>query len=448
MSRDSASSKCRKKSSVRHTRAIRRERHQHAPDPAPPEDFAARLTELVYPVALGVVRQFHRRGLRERVLTLPVMVAFVLALIWRQVGGVAELVRLVRQQVIFWVPPLKVSAQAVEQRLRCLPADLFRQVLDRVLSPLHAAWPTRHRPVPPAIAWARDRFSRLLVCDASTLDVLMRKIGALQGLPKPPLAGRITALLDLGSRLPWRVWFEPDPKASEQNHWPELLAAIPARALVVFDMGYTNFRAWADLTAATVAWITRARKNLVFRVERVLERSATVRDLRVTLGQGDTELTVRLVEVCFEGTWHRYLTNELDPVQLPAVYVALLYRQRWRIEEAFLIVKRLLGLSYLWSGAQNAVELQVWATWLLYAVLVDFTDAVAEALDRPFAALSIARVFGSLPYAAEALQKDQTTSTVLYLAENATWLGILKRPRAKPKPKEALDGAEESLTWD
>lgn len=446
MSQDPASQKPRKKSSVCHTRALQRERHQHAPDPVPPGDFAERLTELVYPVALGAVRQFHRRGLRERVLTLPVMVAFVLALVWRQVGGVAELVRLVRQQVVFWVPPVKVSAQAVEQRLRCLPADLFRQVLDRVLVPLHDTWPTRQRPVPSAIAWARTRFTRLLVCDASTLDALMRKVGALQGLPKPPLAGRITALLDLGSRLPWRVWFESNPKASEQNHWPELLAAVPAHALVVFDMGYTNFQAFARLTAATATWITRARKNLVFRVEQVLEHSASMRDLRISLGRGETEQTVRLIEVYFEGTWHRYLTNELDPIRLPAGYVALLYRQRWRIEEAFLIAKRLLGLSYLWSGAQNAVELQLWATWLLYAVLVDLTDAVAEALDRPFADLSIARVFGSLPYAADALQKGQAASTVVYLAENATWLGILKRPRPKPRPKEALDCADESLT--
>jgi hypothetical protein len=217
---------------------------------------------------------------------------------------------------------------------------------------------------------------------------------------------------------------------------------------MVFDRGYTNFQAFARLTAATITWITRARKNLVFRVEQVLEHSATVRDLRITLGQGDTEQTVRLVELCFEGTGYRYLTNELDPVRLPTVYVALLYRQRWRIEEAFLIVKRLLGLSYLWSGAQNAVELQLWATWLLYAVLVDLTDAVAEALNRPFAAISIARVFGSLPYAADALQKSQTASTVVYLAENATWLGIIKRPRPKPRPKEALDFADESLTWD
>jgi len=52
-----------------------------------------------------------------------------------------------------------------------------------------------------------------------------------------------------------------------------------------------------------------------------------------------------------------------------------LYRQRWRIEDAFLTVKSLLGLSYFFCAADNAVNLQVWATWILYAVLVDLTES-------------------------------------------------------------------------
>jgi hypothetical protein len=124
----------------------------------------ARLTELVYPAALHTLSEFRRRGLRERVLTLPVRVALVLALLWRQLSGVGELVRLVQQELVFWVPPLRVSAQALEQRLRCLPAELFRQVFARVLPHLHAAWPPPfvtsgqaslpqgQRPVPTVIA--------------------------------------------------------------------------------------------------------------------------------------------------------------------------------------------------------------------------------------------------------------------------------------------------------
>ena len=89
--------------------------------------------------------------------------------------------------MVFWVPPLKVSAQALESRLRCLPAELLRQVFERVLPALHAAWPRCLRPVPTVIAWAHAHFGRVLVCDASTLDALMRKVGLLQGRLSHPL---------------------------------------------------------------------------------------------------------------------------------------------------------------------------------------------------------------------------------------------------------------------
>ena len=82
-----------------------------------------------------------------------------------------------------------------------------------------------------------------------------------------------------------------------------------------------------------------------------------------------------------------------------------LYWQRWRIEDAFLIVKELLGLSYFWTGAQNGVELQVWVTWMLYAVLLDLSDQIASALWRPLAEVSIEMVFRGLGYFAQAILK-------------------------------------------
>jgi hypothetical protein len=169
----------------------------------------------------------------------------------------------------------------------------------------------------------------------------------------------------------------------------------------------------------------------------------------VAIGSGEGSQTVRLIELYFQGTWYRYLTNELDPIRLPAAYAVALYRQRWRIEDAFLIVKRLLGLAYFWGGAQNTVELQLWATWLLYAVLVDLTDAVAEALEQPFDAISMEMVFRSLYYAAHACHHDPNTDVVAYLAAHAKLLGIIKRPRAhKSSPQNPLDSEGETLTWD
>ena len=46
----------------------------------------------------------------------------------------------------------------------------------------------------------------------------------------------------------------------------------------------------------------------------------------------------------------------------------------------FAVVKRLRGLAYFWVGSLNGVQVQLWATWLLYVVRVDLSDEVAERL--------------------------------------------------------------------
>ncbi len=56
-------------------------------------------------------------------------------------------------------------------------------------------------------------------------------------------------------------------------------------------------------------------------------------------------------------TWHSYLNRVLDPTVLPPYVVADLYRRRWGIEDAFNTVKRLLGLSDLWTASLNGIQL-------------------------------------------------------------------------------------------
>ena len=163
-------------------------------------------------------------------------------------------------------------------------------------------------------------------------------------------------------------------------------------------------------------------------------QTTEVRDRLILLG-GVTPCRhpVRLIEVRLGRTWYRYVTSVLDPAILPASMVADLYRRRWRIEEAFLIVKRLLNLSYLWTGSVNGVLLQVWSTWLFFALLVDLGDAVAEELMLPFDRISLEMVFRSLYYFIQAYNHGEATDPVKYLAapENQD-LGVVKRLRKKP----------------
>ncbi len=428
-----------KTSSVRHSRAVQRDRTRRPPTIPPDEHITARLTEVVHPATLGQVTHYHRLGLRERILNLPVIVGLVLSLIWRQVGGVSDLVRLVTTELVLWVSPLKITQQALSERLRSLPAELFLQVLLNVLPRLHAAWGQRQRPLPPEIAWARAHYTQVALVDGSTLDALIRKVGLLRDALVNPLAGRMTALLDLCSRLPFQIWYEEDAQAHDQRFWPRILAALQAGALLIFDLGYTNFTLFAQMTQRRITFITRAKRNLAYSFERSVHRSRAVHVSLVWIGSGEERQLVRLIEVLYKGVWYRYLTNELDPTRLPTEYVVALYWQCWRIEDAYAIVKRLLGLAYFYGGAQNAAEMQVWATWLLYAVLVDLTDAVAEALNQPFAAISMEMVYRSLYYFTQAYHRGQATEVVAFLAANAKLYGIVKRPRKRAKGNLLLE---------
>lgn len=423
-----------KRSSVRHTRAIQRDRSKRPSVGPPDEQVEARLTELIHPATYAQVEAYRAMGLRHRILTLPVMVAFVLSLIWRQLGSVSEAVRALQTEGVLWVEAFKVSQQAVSERLRTFPPVLFYRVLMEVLPRMQTRWQARRRPVPPALAWAQAHFTNVLALDGSTLDALLKKVGLLREADRTPLAGRMASLLEVGSRVPKQVWYEEDSQAHDQRFWERVLAEVQAGALLIFDLGFLNFSIFDGLTDHGVFLLTRAKQNTVCQADAVLQKTARLHDRLVRLGTNPKRCQhpMRLVEMLYHGQWYRYLTNVLDPAVLPAEYVVALYWQRWRIEDAFNVVKRLLGLAYFWVGSLNGVQTQVWATWLLYAVLVDLTDDVAEVLQRPFHALSLEMIYRGLYHFTQAYHRQQATDPVAYLAAHAKHLGILKRNRDRP----------------
>jgi hypothetical protein len=431
--------KSKKKSTVRHTRAIQRDRSKRPLSTPTGEEVAARMTELIHPITLAQVKIFHEMGLRERILTLPVMMALVLSMIWRQLGSIQELTRVVQEEALLWAQPRpQLTAKAMESRLRSLPAVLFWRVLSELLPLLQTRWSERQRPLTPELAWARTRYTEVVACDGSTLDALLRKVGLLAETVATPLAGRMLALLDLCSQLPRHIWYEPDAEAHDQRFWPQILPALRPGSLLIFDLGFTNFEVFAKLTQAEVTFVTRAKSNLAYQVERSLVRSAAVHDELVWIGGREQRQLVRLVQVLYQGKWYRYLSNEVDATRLPVHYLVALYWQRWRIEDAYNTIKRLLGLAYFWCGAQNAVEMQLAATWILFAVLVDLTDAVAEVLQKRFAALSLEMVYRSLPYFTQAYHQGRATDVVTFLATHAEPYGILKRQRKRNQPSVLL----------
>lgn len=104
----------------------------------------------------------------------------------------------------------------------------------------------------------------------------------------------------------------------------------------------------------------------------------------------------------------------------------------YAIEDAYKLVKRLLGLAYFWVGSENGVNLQLWATWLIYAVLVDLSDEVAGELGVPFADISLEMVYRSLYFCVNAIHLGEATNPVSHLVAHAKLFGLIKRKRKPP----------------
>lgn len=418
-------------------------RRKNAPTPSD-EVIEERLKSLLEPAILGQQGYARLLGLRERILSFPVMVAAVLTLLWRQVPSVCELSRVLAREDCLWALRLNVSQQALSQRFLSFPAELFQRVLGALLPRLRQRWAERQRPLPSAVVHARQHFREVLIADGSTLEALFRKLKALQELPQGRLAGKICTVIDLASRLPRYVWFSELAQAHDTNFIDQILKVSRAGILWVLDRGFYDFGFFEQLIECGAAWITRSKSNLSYSVSQVLEQSDFIRDRLIRVA-GCTPL-LRLVEVRFERQWYRYLTSVTDPSILPAWVVADIYRRRWRIEEAFFIVKRVLNLSYLWTGSENGVLLQVWSTWLFFAVLVDLGDAVADEMELEFDRISLEMLLRGLYHFSVARQRGLANDPVKYFAapENQD-LGVVKRLRKK-RPSSSDPPSPRDLT--
>jgi hypothetical protein len=437
--------KTKNKPNPRRKRATKNHDHARRTHVAAPADaeIEGRLTELVLPKVYAAMAYYRQLGLRNRLLNLPTMVALVLAMIWRRVPSAAELVRLLGQEALLWTVPTRVKQPSLAERFLTFPAELFERVLMDVLRELPARLAQRTRPIPVVIRQVAARFSGLYVMDGTTLEALFRKLQSLREQPLAPLAGHLGVICDLRSHVPVKIVFAEDPATNDKALLPDLLPWLPVHSLVVFDLGYFSFPLFDHLTTSERWFVTRLRAKISYEVTGVLHQQAELRDQMVRCGQyrsSPSAHPMRLIEIYVRHEWRRYLTNVLDPQQLTVLEVVELYERRWHIETTFLTIKRLLDLSYLWVGSINGVQLQVWATFLFYAILVDLTDDVADVLQLPLEAISLEMVYRGLYHYDYAVRHGYTGSAVDYFTgPQGEGLGIVKRTRTRDKPTVIQD---------
>jgi hypothetical protein len=270
--------------------------------------------------------------------------------------------------------------------------------------------------------------------DGSTLEALHKKTQTLQAQPGLVLAGRVMAMVEAFTHRPlWQLYTE-DAAANDKRFAPEILAAVPEGGMLIFDLGFFSFLWFDEFTAQHKFFVSRMRQKTAYRVTQELAQSPYYRDELIEVGlhhSNPCRHPLRLVSVLWHGQWSRYLTNVLDPAQLSARNICELYRRRWRIEEAFLITKRVLDLAYLWKASATGVQLQLYATFVFYLVLLNVCQQVSQNLNEPLDRISVEMVFRAFYRYSRALTRGETVDLVTSLVQHARLLGLVKRQRKR-----------------
>lgn len=150
---------------------------------------------------------------------------------------------------------------------------------------------------------------------------------------------------------------------------------IPSGSIVVMDRGYLDYSWFKQLTGQGIFFVTRARKNLRYRVleRHPVDKSKGLRAdqrIRLTGQKSRTEnLPVLRRVTCVDSeTAQRYefLTNNFA---LAPATIAAIYKQRWQIELFFKWIKQNLNIKVFLGTSKNAVMTQIWVAMCVYLIL-------------------------------------------------------------------------------
>jgi len=215
--------------------------------------------------------------------------------------------------------------------------------------------------------------NKLFSLDASVIDL------SLSAFPwarfrRTKSAVKIHTLLDHSGYLPAFVAIT-DGKTHETKVATSL--SLPKGSIVVEDKAYNDYQWFADLTQTGIFFITRQKRNAIYRVT---ER----RDVNKKQGLCSDQ-TIRLTSIKGQECPHPlrrigyrdpetkkhyvFLTNNF---KLSPKTIADIYKDRWQIEIFFRWIKQNLKIKAFIGNSRNAVMTQIYVALIAYLLLYLF----------------------------------------------------------------------------
>jgi hypothetical protein len=173
---------------------------------------------------------------------------------------------------------------------------------------------------------------------------------------------------------------------------------IEPGATYVFDLGYYDYRWWAELADAGCRIVTRFKKNtpLYLLKELPVPKGGSILSDRIGFlparqmrnSRNPFQDAVREVRVKTDtGKVLRIFCNDLDAT---AQEIADLYKRRWAIELFFRWIKQTLKIRHFLGASENAIRIQI-AVALIAFLLLRLAQAAQKAIQGPLAFARLVR---------------------------------------------------------
>lgn len=174
---------------------------------------------------------------------------------------------------------------------------------------------------------------------------------------------------------------------------------IEAGATYVFDLGYYDYRWWAELDAKGCRIVTRfkTRTKLTLIEDLPVPEGGSILSDRIGFlparqaGQRRNPMVDAVREIRLRidtGKELRILSNDLDA---PVQEIADLYKRRWAIELFFRWVKQTLKITRFVGRSENAVRIHI-AVALIAFLLLRLAQAVQSSVKSPLAFARLVRI--------------------------------------------------------
>jgi Transposase DDE domain len=221
----------------------------------------------------------------------------------------------------------------------------------------------------------------VMSADGSRIDAPRTRSNE-RGRGGPGIAGRgkthpqwwVTWVVHLPTLLIWD-WRQGPGCSSERSHVQEMAKSLPARTLLVADVGFGGFDFLRSLGSAGVHFLVRCASNTTLlaqesrcRIERRGEHGLVY--LWPTHRRGQAPLCLRLIVLKHRGQRVYLLTSVLDPGHLPRRVASDFYRARWGIEVEYRSLKQTLGRRKVLAKTPKAGTMELAGNILGLALLL------------------------------------------------------------------------------